>query len=132
MEIIVFFDVLLNKKTELDKAYSQLEKLRSQWEEIERKIIALDLELEELKKAQTGENPKYCNGMLGYEEDIVGQGITAYYYDNEQMVGTPFEVKEETIDFEWDSDPIDNINVDNFSVRWEGWVKIPATGEYKF
>jgi len=63
-----------------------------------------------------------CNGMLGYEEDIIGVGINAYYYDNEFLIGTPFERNDEVIDFEWDKDPIENVNVDNFSVRWEGFI----------
>lgn len=81
------------------------------------KIIATSLEIAELKKADKALNPKFCNGMLGYEEDIVGGGLNAYYYDNEFLIGTPFERIDETIDFEWEKDPIAGVNVDNFSVR---------------
>jgi len=66
--------------------------------------------------------------MLGYEEDITGLGVVGNFYDNEQMVGTPFEIKQDKIDFDWDSDPVENINSDNFSVRWETWIKVPVSG----
>jgi len=96
------------------------------------KIVETANEIAELKKGNKALNPKYCNGMLGYEEDIVGTGINGFYYDNELLIGTPFERIDENIDFEWEKDPIGGVNVDNFSVRWEGYVKAPATGEYTF
>lgn len=70
---------------------TQLIALKSQWEEIEIKLLAVSLEIAELKKANKLSNPKYCNGLLGYEEDILGVGVNGFYYDNEFLIGTPFE-----------------------------------------
>lgn len=60
-------------------------KLKEQWEEIIRKTVILDLELEELRKIATDDRPENCEGVLGYEEDAPGDGINAEYYDNEDF-----------------------------------------------
>jgi len=46
MEIISSFDKILQKQDLLDAGLKSLNLLKEQWEEIERKIVTLDLELQ--------------------------------------------------------------------------------------
>jgi hypothetical protein len=74
-----------------------------------------------------------CSGKLLYEDDSTGDGLLGQYYDNERLEGQPREQIDPVIDFEWTgSSPISGINSTNFSVRWEGFIYAPFTGQYKF
>lgn len=79
-------------------------------------------------------NPTFdCGGMLQYEEDAPGDGLTASYYDNETFMGEQVEVKDPSINFDWTgASPTLGINPSNFSVRWEGFIYAPFTSNYQF
>ncbi len=67
------------------------------------------------------------------EEEPSGDGVNGFYYDNEDFQGNPIVKESEDINFDWSGEsPIDKINHENFSVRWEGYLKVPVTGTYKF
>jgi len=51
--------------------------------------VILEIELEELRKAATDDRPENCEGILGYEEDAMGDGLRGFYYDNEDFIGAP-------------------------------------------
>jgi len=72
--------------------------------------------------------------MDGYEAERPGDGLFAFYYDNEAFDGEPKKVKfEEPIDLSLKNEsPIDGINMNNFSIKWIGFIKIPMTGKYTF
>jgi len=70
--------------------------------------------------------------MLGYEENIKGDGLIGEYYDNEFLIGTSVDQLEEEIDLYWDADPAENIGLDNFSLKLTGFVRAPSSGEYVF
>jgi len=38
-----------------------------------------------------GVAPEDCKGILGYEAEPYGDGLLAYYYDNEFFIGAPFK-----------------------------------------
>ena len=61
------------------------------------------------------------------------QPWTARYYNNETLSGNPVLVRSDSsIDFYWQlGSPHPLVNVDNFSVRWEGTVTLSA-GKYEF
>jgi hypothetical protein len=89
----------------------------------------LDVEIEELKKTYTDDRPENCEGLLGYEEEPSGDGMKADYYDNEVFSGSPIKYEDDNIDFEWNGEsPKEKINRENFSVRWEGYLKAPVSG----
>jgi len=69
--------------------YNFLLKLKAQWEEIERKTVILETEIEELEKVASNDRPENCEGLLGYEEEASGDGLMGYYYDNEDFQGEP-------------------------------------------
>lgn len=74
-----------------------------------------------------------CDGMLLYEEENNGDGITGKYFDNEQWLGAFTERRDDTIEFKWTgASPKRGINQHNFSVRWEGFLAAPYTGPYIF
>jgi len=56
-----------------------------------------------------------------------------YYYDNEEFLGSPIKIQDKNIDFEWNQgNVIENINDENFSAIWKGYLKFPVTTEYIF
>jgi hypothetical protein len=46
--------------------YEFLLKLKTQWEEIEKKTAVLEIEIQELEKVAANDRPENCEGMLGY------------------------------------------------------------------
>jgi MSHA biogenesis protein MshQ len=71
--------------------------------------------------------PTCNNGFIG--------GATGKYYNNISLAGSPSDTRlDTTIDFNWGSGSPGavGIGVDNFSVRWDGTVKVSTTGGYQF
>lgn len=66
-----------------------------------RKTVILDLEIEELKKIFTDDRPENCEGVLGYEEPAVGDGVLSEYFDNEDFMGVPLKTEDLDINFDW-------------------------------
>lgn len=99
--------------------------------------MGLKKEVEELvakKEAEGGKDPNNCDGMLGYENEAPGDGVTAMYFDNEDFIGDPaFDRVDSAVDFQWDNEePAPGINPDNFSVKWTTWLRVPISGKYNF
>jgi len=116
-----------------EKEYAFLLKIKAQWEEILRKTVVVKAEIEELKKIMTDDVPENCEGMLGYETSPVGDGVWGSYFDNEDFNGNGVKEPDFNIQFEWNGGrPLNGINHENFGVRWEAWLKAPASGEYSF
>ncbi len=62
-----------------------------------------------------------------------GAGLTARYFNNINLTGTPALTRTENVNFNWGSgSPGAAINANDFSVRWTGLVQAPATGSYRF
>lgn len=58
--------------------------------------------------------------------------MKGFYFSNEVFNGVPDEFFDEDIDFNWAGNPPkEGVNHENFSVRWEGYVKAPVDGKYK-
>lgn len=68
-----------------------------------------------------------------FETENGKQGLTGSYFDNDQMEGKPLFVQtDDNIDFSWDIDtPDPRLETGNYSVRWEGYLKVPNTGTYQ-
>lgn len=132
-DCVTKLEILKASIDHLEVMYAFLMKLKGQWEEIQRKTVILEVELEELRKTATNDRPENCEGILGYEEEALGDGVVGNYFDNEDFLGAPIVQNDEDINFDWNGEsPIDKINHENFSVRWEGYIKAPVTGTYKF
>jgi len=95
--------------------------------------VILEVELEELKKAVVNDRPENCEGILGYEEDPTGDGLAAEYFDNEDFVGSPVKQTDPNIDFDWNGEaPVTDINHENFSIQWTGYILAPVSSLYRF
>jgi len=71
--------------------------------------------------------------MLGYENEGMGDGLQAFYYNNENFEGNFIKKIEKNIDFSVEGkSPLEGISFENFSIKWIGWLKIPATSKYTF
>lgn len=62
-----------------------------------------------------------------------GTGITAQYFDNDNLTGLVFTQNEYSMNYDWGSgSPDDLIDVNTFSVRFVGQIEAPATSQYTF
>jgi hypothetical protein len=63
-----------------------------------------------------------------------GTGIPAVYFSKREFQGIARTRTDAKIDFDWDGNApgLPNIGDNNFSVRWTGRIKAPATGVYTF
>jgi len=74
-----------------------------------------------------------CSGLLNYEDEPLGDGLNASFFDNENFQGKAIESKEGPIEFNWTgSSPIQGINAKNYSVKFQGYLYIPYTSYYRF
>ena len=62
-----------------------------------------------------------------------GNGLYATYYDNPDFTGLKVSRIDQEVAFAWSGQrPTPRIDTTTFSVRWEGQVLIPVTGDYTF
>ncbi len=89
-----------------------------------------------LSAAQVTLLASYVSQIGGDESDptpaaATGQGLSASYFNNSALSGTPALTRTENIDFNWGlGSPGTGVGVDQFSVRWAGRLVAPATGAY--
>jgi beta-glucosidase len=62
-----------------------------------------------------------------------GDGLTGAYFKSKDFTGTPVLMRNDrNINFNWDKTiPLEGMQRDNYSVRWEGTFTPPAPGDYK-
>lgn len=60
-------------------------------------------------------------------------GVLGEYFNNDSLTGEPaFTRIDKNIDFYWESgSPAKELDDDNFSIRWTGYLVPPVTGEYR-
>jgi endoglucanase len=62
-----------------------------------------------------------------------GIGLKATYFNNITLSGSPVFTTNQEVNFDWlAGGPGNGVNNDNFSVRWEGELEAPVTGNYSF
>ncbi|MEW6702710.1 MAG: glycoside hydrolase family 3 C-terminal domain-containing protein [Bacteroidota bacterium] len=66
------------------------------------------------------------------DETLKESGLKGEYFDNKELKGVPrFARVDKQINFWWGgASPSKEINDDNYSVRWTGAIKAPATGDF--
>ena len=152
---------MFNKIEKINENLNNLHNSKEQWEKMSKFIKELEFKIDQKKdkerkvsyeqnieitdmssnngkvneffKNKIKDNEKNCGGMLNYEDDEEGDGLIGKYYNNEEWLGSYKERKDEVIDFVWEgSSPIKGMNIENFSIKWEGYLLAPYTGNYKF
>ncbi|HWK02988.1 MAG TPA: PA14 domain-containing protein [Puia sp.] len=109
----------------------------------EASVVGLDKYINRYNVNQFGH---YCENYASPDPAGKGTGLVGYYFNNRQLKGTPIHIEQDTFAFFnwgkgspfWHND--DGVKVttdhsfptDNFSVRWLGRLKAPATGTYTF
>ncbi len=70
--------------------------------------------------------------VLFTTKDLKTNGLNAEYFNNGDLSGKPAHSRiDEKVDFVWrTTPPFSDINYDNFSVRWTGFLSVDSTGEY--
>ena len=154
-------NLLLKNIQNINSNLINLENTKKQWENMEKLVQDLEVKIDQKKenaKEQSNEENKEiidqdtdkgkvidfiqkrktntekdCNGMLTYEDEEKGDGLIGKYFDNESWLGSYIERKDSEINFDWTgSSPMKGINLNNFSIRWEGFIYIPSSSLYSF
>lgn len=133
--------LLLQKVVELRENIKFLFVLKDNWEKKEKEIQDAKKAIEKYKKEFEEEREEEDSNNfesindIEEEEKIYGEGLKAYYYNNEMFEGKSIiQYKtQSSIDFDWTGiPPIENINNYLFSVIFIGYIEIPKTGKYTF
>ncbi len=62
-----------------------------------------------------------------------GNGLNASYYNSTDFSGTAITTKDPMVAFDWGtSAPVNGVNSDGFSARWEGFIKVDKSKDYTF
>ena len=73
--------------------------------------------------------------QIGGQEAAVAAatGLRGDYFSGTALAGTPLLIRNEAIDFSWaGASPGGSVPVDNFSVRWSGFLTPTASGNWRF
>ena len=72
------------------------------------------------------------SSVLFTNEALSESGLKAEYFDNLKWEGLPKHVQiDQQVDYYWwDKAPFEDMDGDNFSVRWTGYLVVPEDGEY--
>jgi len=67
-------------------------------------------------------------------ENCRNPGLLVEYFNNKDLQGDPIAIGIDSLIHAnwWDGSPLKDLNDDNFSVRWSGYIRAPRTGEYQF
>ncbi|MFA5330363.1 MAG: glycoside hydrolase family 3 C-terminal domain-containing protein [Prolixibacteraceae bacterium] len=82
-----------------------------------------------------GETNTYTNSVFYTDNSLSVSGLTGSYFSNKTLSGIAMKTQvDQHINFSWGSNApgVSGIPADNFSVRWTGVIKVPATGNYTF
>ena len=124
--------VMDKKLGDLERRFQNLLALKAKCENFISSNELLYKEIEQLKSKSLSGNI-ICEGMLGYDEEREGDGILGEYFDNEGFLGTAIKEVTEYINFQWlGRPPLPKINPENFSFKFNGYLKVPVNGYYKF
>ena len=75
--------------------------------------------------------PRILN-LAEVKPEFIG-GLKAKYYNGRDFNSLVLTRTDTAIDFDWGGGPpADSVHGDNFSVRWDGYIKIDEGGEYTF
>ena len=73
-------------------------------------------------------------GLIWTGTGHAAPGLTATYFNNMTLTAPAVVTRiDNTVNFNWGTgSPAGGIAVDNFSVRWTGFVRVLTTGSYTF
>jgi beta-glucosidase len=72
------------------------------------------------------------SSALFTDETLQQHGLKAEYFDTASWAGEPKHTRiDENVDFYWwDKAPFEDLDPDNFAVKWSGFLVAPETGEF--
>lgn len=75
----------------------------------------------------------YCRGLSYYDEESSGDGFQGLFFDNEFFMGKSIEKPLESLELNWGGEkPYEEINPDDFSAIFTGFLVAPLNDEYQF
>ncbi len=74
----------------------------------------------------------FIDGKFLFQPDKKNNGLLGEYFDNKELKGSPsFSRVDKEINFEWGPGaPKPGFKINNFSIRWTGYIKPDKSGEY--
>ncbi|EAN33261.2 PA14 domain protein [Theileria parva strain Muguga] len=117
----------------VDRAIAQLKANSSSLLSLTNSLDSLEDERDLLTKSAL-HNRKNCSVVRGYLDQSKPDGLRASYYNNPYFRGVPSGfIDHEDVNLMWeDFVPVFGVPHDSFSVRIEGFLRIPSTDVYTF
>ncbi|UKK00005.2 hypothetical protein MACK_000070 [Theileria orientalis] len=118
----------------VERAIEQLRANNSSLSSLIESRDSLEDEVSVLSKSALN-NRKNCSIVRGYDDhEGRADGLRATYYDNAYFRGTPSGFLDHpNVNFIWeDFVPVSGVPHDSFSVRVEGYLRVPSTDVYTF
>ncbi len=120
------------RRKKWDKVAEVAEKLTEKYKDSE----VVKSSLKEISKAHT--DAVLClaredKGKTTKKGTKLASGLIGTYYNGRNFDNQRLQRIDQTIDFRWgNGSPHPDVNNNNFSIRWEGFVVIPKSGRYTF
>lgn len=127
--------VLMKKAKDLKEKEMEEENKKSKFSKDEIKLESEMTKMEIAEWIQEKENSwnKDCTGLLNYEEENEGTGLIAKYYNNPTFTGSFVTKLTKNINFDFTgTTPAEDINGQNYSIMWDGYVQAPHTSTFYF
>ena len=77
-------------------------------------------------------SPQWLSGKYIFDEHGRPGALTGRYYAGDNFQTLKLTRRDKKIDFIWNNGPAKGMGEDNFSIRWNGFIEPPITGEYLF
>lgn len=127
----------VDKSTEiLEKAEKSLKKIESTSAQIEMVKNAMGEVRAEISRhrAFAFTKPENCERIAGYEDEPFPDGLRGAVYDNGQFEGTPKGYRKDSpVDFLFTgAGPVEGVPSHKYSIRWDGYIKAPHSGQFIF
>lgn len=78
-----------------------------------------------------GGDEQVIDGKMLSDENGLAGGLTGHYFEGRNFEKPILTRKDPRIDFDWTQSPPPGLPHDNYSVRWNGFLTVPATGDYQ-
>ena len=102
--------------------------------EVLNKRFGKDINISYIQGEVPGRFTDIPNSVLSNSREPGKMGLYAEYFNNIDLAGTPSytAIEPDLSNTWWNLSPAPGIQVDNFAIRWSGYITAPTSGTYEF